>query len=132
VLTANELETLDREGYLALGQLLSLSEVKIVNDRISELMVSEGENAGSELLDSKCIRHPKEAEADRLYDLVNKGEVFDVFYTHPKVLAAVEAVIAEAYKLSSLNYRVIKARERQAKTACGLGEFCGQWRMQSL
>jgi hypothetical protein len=108
MLSKNEVENLERDGYLNLGQLLSTSKVRAVNNRIKELISLEGENAGSELLDSKYIRHPKEAGADRLADLVNKGPIFDQFYTHPKVLSAVASVIGDRYKLSSLNYRAAK------------------------
>ncbi len=108
MLSEKEIEALDRDGYLPLGQLLSNSEVLLVNKRIDELIASEGENAGSELFDSKYIRHPKEAGADRLADLVNKGSIFDIFYTHPKVLAAIETVLGNQFKLSSLNYRAAK------------------------
>lgn len=44
----------------------------------------------------------------RLCDLVNKGEVFDVCFTHPRVLAAVNQVLGAEFKLSCLNYREIK------------------------
>ncbi len=108
MLSKDEIDDLDRDGYLSLGQLLSASEVQEVNQRIDALISSEGENAGSELFDSKYIRHPKEEGADRLADLVNKGDIFDIFYTHPKVLAAIEAVLGSEYKLSSLNYRAAK------------------------
>lgn len=108
MLTKEEINTLDGDGYLSLGQLLTVSEVQSINKRIDELIVLEGENAGSELYDSKYIRHPKEEGADRLADLVNKGVIFDMFYTHPKVLAAVQAVLGEQFKLSSLNYRAAK------------------------
>jgi ectoine hydroxylase-related dioxygenase (phytanoyl-CoA dioxygenase family) len=40
--------------------------------------------------------------------LVNKGEIFDIFYTHPRVLAGIEAVLGQSFKLSSLNYRAAK------------------------
>ncbi|MBC6998304.1 phytanoyl-CoA dioxygenase family protein [Cytophaga sp. FL35] len=108
MLTSEEIDFLEKNGYLNLGPLLTPEEVIAVNNRITELLTDEGENAGSELADSKYIRHPKEEGADRLADLVNKGEVFDVFYTHPKVLAAMEAVLGHKYKLSSLNYRAAK------------------------
>lgn len=108
ILTKEEIDFLDREGYLFLGQLLTDSEVKRVNERISELLNAEGDNAGAELMESKYIRHPKEEGADRLADLVNKGAVFDIFYTHPRVLAGIEAVLGHQYKLSSLNYRAAK------------------------
>ena len=107
-LTPAEMEFLDEKGYLNLGQLLSNAQVKTINDKISELMNAEGDRAGSELLDSPYIRHPKEAGADRLADLVNKGEVFDIFYTHPRVLAAIAHVLGPSIKLSSLNYRAAK------------------------
>ena len=68
-LTQAEKDFLDQNGYLNLGQLLSSLQVEKINDRIHSLMNSEGDNAGSELLDSPYIRHPKEAGADRLADL---------------------------------------------------------------
>ena len=121
MLTQQEIETLDREGYLFLGQLLTETEVAEVNDRIAELMQAEGENAGAEFMASKYMRYPKEAGADRLADLVNKGSLFDKFYTHPRVLAGIEAVIGSQYKLSSLNYRA-------AKPGKGLQKLHVDWR----
>jgi ectoine hydroxylase-related dioxygenase (phytanoyl-CoA dioxygenase family) len=41
----------------------------------------------------------------RLCDLVNKGEVFDEVYTHPRVLPLVEHLLGDDFKLSSLNVR---------------------------
>jgi ectoine hydroxylase-related dioxygenase (phytanoyl-CoA dioxygenase family) len=115
MLTQQEIEFLDTYGYLNLGQLLTPEQVQQVNNRIAELMQSEGENAGSELAESKYIRHPKEEGADRLADLVNKGSVFDVFYTHPRVLAGIEAVLGHEFKLSSLNYRAAKPQKGHQK-----------------
>ncbi len=107
-LSRTERNFLDMNGYLNLGRLLSETQVQKVNAKILSLMDSEGANAGSELLDSPYIRHPKEAGADRLADLVNKGEEFDIFYTHPRVLAGIAHVLGRAIKLSSLNYRAAK------------------------
>src|SRR5687767_1230809 len=107
-LTQEEKAFLDRNGYLNLGQLLSDVQVEKINERLLSLMNSEGDKAGSELLDSPYIRHPKEAGADRLADLVNKGEVFDIFYTHPRLLAGITHVLGQSIKLSSLNYRAAK------------------------
>jgi len=108
MLTKEEIEILEADGYLSLGQLLNSSEVKTINQRIDSLILEEGENAGSELFESNYIRHPKEEGADRLADLVNKGSIFDILYTHEKVLSAIRAVIGEQFKLSSLNYRAAK------------------------
>jgi len=107
-LAQGEKDFLDRNGYLNLGQLLSDIHVEKINERLLFLMNSEGDKAGSELLDSPYIRHPKEAGADRLADLVNKGEVFDIFYTHPRLLAGITHVLGASIKLSSLNYRAAK------------------------
>ena len=107
-LTQAEKDFLDQKGYLNLGRLLSNHQVEKVNEKIYSLMNEEGDKAGSELLDSPYIRHPKEAGADRLADLVNKGEVFDIFYTHPRVLAGIAHVLGQSIKLSSLNYRAAK------------------------
>ncbi|MCR9065017.1 MAG: phytanoyl-CoA dioxygenase family protein [Cytophagales bacterium] len=108
MLTQKEIDSLEKDGFLNLGPLLNASQVKEVNEAIDALLNNEGEKAGSELFDSKYIRHPTEDGVDRLADLVNKGSVFDQFYTHPKVLAAIETVLGKAYKLSSLNYRAAK------------------------
>ncbi|HEX5167987.1 MAG TPA: phytanoyl-CoA dioxygenase family protein [Cyclobacteriaceae bacterium] len=107
-LTQDEKDFLDKNGYLNLGLLLSSELVEKINDRIYSLMNAEGDKAGSELLDSPYIRHPKEAGADRLADLVNKGAIFDIFYTHPRVLAGIAYVLGPSIKLSSLNYRAAK------------------------
>ncbi len=105
VLEPTEKEYLDRQGYVSLGILLSPDQLLALRSRLQELLNEEGERAGSELHDSPYIRHPKEEGADRLADLVNKDPLFDVFYTHPKVLAGVAHVLGTSVKLSSLNYR---------------------------
>lgn len=108
MLTKEEVDSLDKNGFLCLGQLLSTDEVREINNKIEALQALEGANAGAELADSKYIRHPKEAGADRLADLVNKGSIFDQFYTNPRVLAGIRAVLGKQFKLSSLNYRAAK------------------------
>ncbi len=108
MLTNEEITFLSVNGYLHLGQLLTTEEVQRINDRLAALMDTEGDRAGAELAESKYIRHPKEEGADRLADLVNKGAIFDIFYTHPRVLAGIAAVLGDQFKLSSLNYRAAK------------------------
>ena len=104
-LTDEEKTFLSKNGYLNLGKLLSDEQVEAVRDKVNTLMDREGEKAGLELFESKYIRHPKEEGAERLADLVNKDPIFDLFYTHPRVLAAVAHVVGDQLKLSSLNYR---------------------------
>lgn len=105
ILTAEELACLDRDGYVSLGSLLDKQQLAEIRALIDELTEEEGESTGSELLDSKHIRHPTEPGVTRLADLVNKGAAFDRFYTHPKVLSAVAHVLQSTFKLSALNYR---------------------------
>jgi len=104
-LSNDEKAFLAERGYLNLGKLLSSVQLVAVRDKVDQLMRQEGEQAGAELAESKYIRHPKEEGAERLADLVNKDPLFDQFYTHPKVLAAVAQVLGSSLKLSSLNYR---------------------------
>ncbi len=115
MLSKQEINFLEENGYLDLGQLLSPEQVNQINERLAEIQENEGENAGAELAESKYIRHPKEEGADRLANLVNKGQVFDVFYSHPRVLAGIEAVLGAEYKLSSLNYRAAKPQKGHQK-----------------
>ena len=49
----------------------------------------------------------QEAGADRLADLVNKGSMFGVCFTHPGVLAGIAHVLGD-FKLSSLNFRAAR------------------------
>lgn len=108
LLTTEEKKFLDTQGYLVLSEILEDHQLEQIRNRIEALMQEEGERAGFELLDSPYIRHPKEAGADRLADLVNKDPAFDVFYTHPRVLTAISRVLGRDLKLSSLNYRAAK------------------------
>ena len=108
MLTKAEIEFLENNGYLSLGRLLTYEQLQAINQRIEALMLNEGQAADMELTESKYIRHPKEEGTDRFADLVNKGDVFDLFYTHPRMLAGISAVLGPSFKLSSLNYRVAK------------------------
>jgi len=108
VLSADEIAFLDTHGYLPLGGILTRAEVDAFNARLAELLMEEGPEAGSELRTSGNIRHRAEQGVDRLSDLVNKDPLFEICFTHPRVLAAVGHVIGEAFKLSSLNYRAAR------------------------
>jgi ectoine hydroxylase-related dioxygenase (phytanoyl-CoA dioxygenase family) len=102
-LTSDERERLDRDGFLPLPGILTPEQVQKLCARVDELIAAEGEDAGKEV--------HQEAGTDRLADLVNKGAIFDVCYTHPRVLAAIAHVLSGNLKLSSLNCRVSKPGE---------------------
>jgi ectoine hydroxylase-related dioxygenase (phytanoyl-CoA dioxygenase family) len=95
-LAAAERERLDRDGFLPLPGILTADEVTKFNERLAELGTAEGDRAGLEV--------HQEAGTARLADLVNKDPMFEVCFSHPRLLAAVQHVLRE-FKLSSLNSR---------------------------
>jgi len=96
-LTPSEKDLLNRDGYLPLANILSTEQVRNMVARLDELIALEGENAGKEV--------HQEVGADRLSDLVNKDPMFDICFTHPRMLAAMAHVLGGEFKLSSLNFR---------------------------
>lgn len=84
-------------GYLHLPGILSQVQVDEVNNRLHALLMEEGTDAGKEV--------HQEAGTDRLADLINKGTMFHVVLSHPRVLAAIAVVLEGDLKLSSLNAR---------------------------
>jgi ectoine hydroxylase-related dioxygenase (phytanoyl-CoA dioxygenase family) len=96
VLTQDEKDQLDRDGFLPLPGILAADEVAAINERLAELTAAEGDRAGLEV--------HQERGTDRLADLVNKDPKFEVCFSHPRVLAAMRHVLGE-FKLSSLNSR---------------------------
>ena len=49
-----------------------------------------------------------EEGAVRVCNLLNKDSMFDICFTHPRVLAAVKHVLGQNFKISSVNYRAAK------------------------
>lgn len=96
-LSDEEKRQLDEQGYVLFPGLIDEAWLEQLRAKYEELMEKEGQSAGQEVHQEKGTR--------RLSDLVNKGEIFDRVYTHPKVLAAVYYVLGGEFKLSSLNAR---------------------------
>ncbi|MBB5837768.1 phytanoyl-CoA dioxygenase family protein [Kribbella italica] len=96
-LTQDELDRLDRDGFLPLEDVLTLEEVDTFNQRMAELTAAEGDQAGLEV--------HQEHGADRLADLINKDPMFEICFSHPRVLAAMRHVLGAEFRLSSLNSR---------------------------
>ena len=96
-LTAAEKRALDEDGYLHLPGALSTAQVRALRDRLQGLEGQEGADAGKEV-------HQEDGTA-RLANLVNKDPLFDLVWTHPKVLAAISHVLDGDLRLSSLNAR---------------------------
>ncbi|GCE29859.1 hypothetical protein KDA_53430 [Dictyobacter alpinus] len=96
-LSDEEKRLLDEQGYVLFPHLIDEVWLQQLRAKYEELMEKEGQSAGMEVHQENGTR--------RLSDLVNKGEVFDGIYTHPKLLAAVFHIIGCEFKLSSLNGR---------------------------
>jgi Phytanoyl-CoA dioxygenase (PhyH) len=97
MLTDEHKRRLDEDGYVVLEGVTGGGLLEELRDRILELFVSEGAQAGSEFR--------TEAHAHRLANLVDKGEVFRRAIAAPAVLGGVKHVLGPAMKLSSLNAR---------------------------
>jgi ectoine hydroxylase-related dioxygenase (phytanoyl-CoA dioxygenase family) len=96
-LTQKEKDFLDENGYLPMPGILNPAQIEALRARLEELLAIEKDNAGKET--------HQEAGTARLSNLVDKGDVFQVFFTHPRVLAALAHVLDSDMKLSSLNSR---------------------------
>jgi ectoine hydroxylase-related dioxygenase (phytanoyl-CoA dioxygenase family) len=99
VLTNEQRDKLDKEGYLVFPGLLSPQEVEQVLARLEALWSQEGETAGKENYIEPGVR--------RLANLANKGDIFRTLFAHPLVLATVEAVMGPDLRLSMLNAREV-------------------------
>src|SRR5258706_3568989 len=96
-LSQAEKEFLDQNGYLPLPNILSAEQLAQIRKRTDELIAAEGDAAGKEV--------HQEAGATRLSDLINKDPIFEICFTHPRMLAAISHVLGGDLRLSSLNYR---------------------------
>lgn len=96
-LTADEINFLDEQGYLPLPNILSDEQVGIFRQRLDDIAAAEGDNAGTEV--------HQEAGTTRLSNLIDKDPMFEICYTHPRVIAAMDHVLKSDFKLSSLNSR---------------------------
>ena len=98
MLSQQDKQQLDDEGYLILEDLVGLDMLRALRERIDQLFAQEGDQAGSEF--------KQEPNARRLANLVNKGEIFTRAIETPRVLECMAHVLGPEFKLSSLNIRV--------------------------
>ena len=97
LLSHDEKQFLDEQGYLPLPEIMNHAQVDALRTRFDELVEEEGEKAGTEV--------HQEAGTNRVSNLVDKGEIFEICFTHPRVLAAMRHVLGPDFRLSSLNGR---------------------------
>jgi ectoine hydroxylase-related dioxygenase (phytanoyl-CoA dioxygenase family) len=84
-------------GFTVLENYMGPAMLATMRARVEELLAQEGASAGSEF--------KTEDGARRLANLVDKGEVFQEAIARPEMLALVESVLGDGFKLSSLNMR---------------------------
>ena len=96
-LSDDETASLDRNGFVRIENALTPEQVEVQRRRVDELVELEGEDAGLEV--------HKEEGTDRLGDLVNKDAVFDICFTHPKLLASIRHILDDDFRMGALNAR---------------------------
>ena len=97
-LSESEKKSLREQGFVIFQDVIDPDWLEALRARCEVLMEKEGVHGGIEA-------HEPEVGARRLGDLVNKGEIFDQIYTHPKILSAIWEILQGEFKLSSLNAR---------------------------
>jgi ectoine hydroxylase-related dioxygenase (phytanoyl-CoA dioxygenase family) len=103
ILTDEEKRKIDEDGFIIFHNIVDAAWLEQLRNAFEELCEREGFSAGKEVHKEKGVR--------RLSDLMNKGEMFDRVYTHPKVLAAAYHVLGREFHLYSLNARDAKKGE---------------------
>jgi ectoine hydroxylase-related dioxygenase (phytanoyl-CoA dioxygenase family) len=88
---------LDALGYVVLDDFMEPELLEGLRRHVEELLVEEGERAGSEF--------KQEPQSRRLANLVDKGEIFRQAIAAPETLQYVGHVLGPEFKLSSLNFR---------------------------
>src|SRR5580704_1123334 len=84
-------------GFTVLENYMGEALLENMRARVDHLFAEEGAAAGAEF--------KTEENARRLANLVDKGQVFREAIARPEMLALVESVLGEDFKLSSLNMR---------------------------
>jgi len=84
-------------GFTVLENYLGEPMLATMRTRVDQLLKEEGDAAGAEF--------KTEENARRLANLIDKGEVFREAIEREEMLALVESVLGEHFKLSSLNMR---------------------------
>ena len=96
-MTPGERQHLDEHGYVVLESAIDAAFLTELRSRIFAVFDEEGDRAGHEFR--------TEAHAQRLANLVDKGEIFRRAIVLPRMLEAVRQVLGPDIKLSSLNAR---------------------------
>lgn len=96
-LTHSERRDLDDNGFVILKDVLTPEQVGALIQRIQHLAGTVERDLAREAV--------AEPEMIKVMDLINGGAVFDVGYTHPRVLAAASHVLGGDMKFHSMGSR---------------------------
>ncbi len=97
MLTAVERRSLDENGFVILRDVIPRQHVEAMVHRIQELAATYERDMSREAV--------AEPEMIKVLDLINGGEVFDIAYTHPRVLAAANHILGGDMKFHSMGSR---------------------------
>lgn len=97
-LSTDEKQMLDEQGYVIFHNFIEPDLLDKMRNRFEEIVEHERNT-------SAFVFGGDERGVRRLSDLVNKGEVWDICWTHPKMLAAAHHVLKRDFKLNSVNAR---------------------------
>ena len=99
MLTDTEKAQLDKQGFTLLRDVISTDEVNELR-RLSVTLAADerAPGRGAMYLDDR---------AQRVWNLVNKGEPFEGAIQHPRILAAMEYLLGEDCTLSSFTVNII-------------------------
>ena len=86
-MTPGDRDQLDRNGYLILENYMGHQLLGELRQRIGQLFLSEGEQAGSEF--------KQEEQTLRLANLVDKGEVFERASAIPEITEGIGYVLGD-------------------------------------
>lgn len=100
ILTESEKNQLDQHGFLLLESLIPPDTTTELREHALSLAVAEQE-AG------KGHSYLANDSAQRVWNLVDKGEIFEEAIQHPKMLAAMEYLLGADCTLSSLTVNVL-------------------------
>ncbi len=100
MLTVSEKEHLDAYGFLLLENLIPLDTTSELRDRSLALAEAEQETGQSH-------RYLANDSAQRVWNLIDKGEIFEDAIQHPKMLAAMAYLLGSDCTLSSFTVNVL-------------------------
>ena len=100
MLTASEKAHLDEHGFLLLENLIPLGTTLALRERSLAL-------AAAEKIAGKSHRYLANESAQRVWNLIDKGEMFEAAIQQPKMLAAMEYLLGADCTVSSFTVNVL-------------------------